>query len=76
MREAIELHTLRCENQVTKLARALAPIKGLNEARVEFGNSVIVVDYDDEARERVETALTNAGFGIGERNELPAPTLA
>jgi copper chaperone CopZ len=67
MRERIVVDQIRCERCIEKLASALAPIKGLNEARVEMGTSSVIVDYDDFAGETVTGAIDDAGFTILER---------
>lgn len=72
MRETIRIEQIRCERCVSKLAGALAPLKGLNEARIEMGTSSVIVDYDDGLRESVDAALQGAGFKILERRELAA----
>lgn len=54
------------------MAQALAPLKGLNEARVEIGTSSVIVDYDDALRPEIDAALRGAGFDIVSREELPA----
>lgn len=72
MREAIQIDQIRCERCVSKLANALGPLKGINEARIEMGSSSVIVDYDDELRAKLDEALTGAGFRIVERRELAA----
>lgn len=75
MRETIRIEQIRCERCVSKLATALAPIKGLAEARIEIGTSSVIVDYADGLRDTVDRALRGAGFEIVERRELaPAHT--
>lgn len=70
MRESITVETIRCERCVSKIAGALAPIKGINEARVELGTSSVVVDYDDEQQGAITSALEAAGFDITARREI------
>lgn len=70
MRESIQVETIRCERCVSKIAGALAPIKGIHEARIELGTSSVIVDYDDAARQAVTSALEDAGFDIIARSEL------
>ena len=72
MRESIRIEQIRCERCVSKLATALAPLKGLNDARIEMGTSSVIVDYDEGQQESVDAALTGAGFRIVERTELTA----
>lgn len=72
MRERIQLDQIRCERCVSRLAEGLAPLKGINDARIEMGTSSIVVDYDDEQREALDTALVGANFRIVQREELAA----
>ncbi len=72
MRESIQVQQIRCERCVNRMAQALAPLKGLREARVEMGTSSVVVEYDDDMREQLDGALTGAGFTIVERTALPA----
>lgn len=72
MRESIHVQQIRCERCVTRMAQALAPLKGLNEARVEIGTSSVIVDYDEALRPELDAALTGAGFDIVSREELPA----
>jgi copper chaperone CopZ len=76
MRESIRVEQIRCERCVSKLATALGPIKGLNEARIEMGTSSVIVDYDDGMRATVDDALTGAGFDIVERHELAASAIS
>ncbi len=70
MRERITLEQIRCERCVSRLAEHLAPLKGLNDARIEMGTSSIVVDYDDELRDELDAALAKADFRITEREPL------
>lgn len=70
MRETIQVDQIRCERCITKLAAALAPLKGLTEARVEMGTSSVVVEYDPSMREALDSALTAAGFEIVQRRVL------
>jgi copper chaperone CopZ len=70
MRETIQLDQIRCERCVSRLASAIAPLKGLHDARVEMGTSSVVVDYDAELRPSLDEALVGAGFRIVERREL------
>lgn len=72
MRESIRIEQIRCERCVSKLATALGPLKGINEARIEMGTSSVIVDYDDGGQASVDAALIGAGFRIIERTELPA----
>jgi copper chaperone CopZ len=72
MRERITIEQIRCEKCVSRLAENLGPLKGLNEARIEMGTSSIVVDYDDELRESLDTAIMGANFKITAREELAA----
>ncbi|MCB0879948.1 MAG: heavy-metal-associated domain-containing protein [Thermoleophilia bacterium] len=74
MRERITLDQIRCERCVSRLAENLAPLKGINDARIEMGSSSIVVDYDDEQREALDEALGKANFRIVERE--PVETVA
>lgn len=70
MRERIQIEQIRCEKCVARLAENLGPLKGLNDARIEMGTSSIVVDYDDEQREALDTAIMTANFKIVQREEL------
>lgn len=72
MRERIQLDQIRCERCVSRLAEHLAPLKGINDARIEMGSSSVVIDYDDEQRDALENALSAANFRIVEREELTA----
>jgi len=72
MRERIQIEQIRCERCVARLAESLGPLKGLNDARIEMGTSSIVVDYDDEQRAALDTAITGANFKIVQREELAA----
>jgi cation transport ATPase len=72
MRERIQIEQIRCERCVSRLAEGLAPLKGLNDARIEMGTSSIVVDYDDEQREALDTAIMGANFKIVQREALTA----
>lgn len=72
MRERITLDQIRCERCVSRLADHLAPLRGINDARIEMGSSSIVVDYDDDQREALDAALIKADFRIVEREELTA----
>ena len=76
MRESIQLHEIRCERCVNRLAAELAPIKGLLDARVEMGTSSLIVEYADEVREHVDAAIKKAGFQVLDRFELPASSAA
>jgi len=76
MRESIQLHEIRCERCVNRLATALAPIKGLVEARVEMGTSSIIVEYDEGSQPEVDAAIKKAGFAVLDRFELPATDTA
>lgn len=68
MRENLLLETIHCESCVHRLAAALAPLQGLNEARIELASSSVVVDYDDDAmRATLDAAIEGAGFTIAER---------
>jgi len=75
MRERIQIEQIRCERCVSRLAEHLAPLKGINEARIEMGTSSIVVDYDDAQREALDGALHQANFRIVQREELAAETV-
>lgn len=70
MRESIQLDQIRCERCVSRLATAIAPLKGLHDARVEMGTSSVVVEYDDQARTELDEALTGAGFRIVSRTPV------
>jgi copper chaperone CopZ len=70
MRESIRVEQIRCERCIAKLGQALAPIKGLNEARVEMGTSSVVVDYDDAMGPQIDEAIQSAGFKILDRQEI------
>ena len=72
MRERIQIEQIRCERCVSRLAEHLGPLKGLNDARIEMGTSSIVVDYDDEQREALDTAILGANFKIVQREQLAA----
>ena len=72
MRESIQLHEIRCERCVNRLATALAPIKGLTEARVEMGTSSIIVDYAEGSQPEVNEAIKKAGFAVLDRFEVPS----
>jgi cation transport ATPase len=72
MRERITLEQIRCERCVSRLAEHLGPLKGLNDARIEMGTSSIVVDYDDEQREALDSAIYKANFKVTAREELAA----
>lgn len=72
MRERIRLDQIRCERCVSRLAEGLAPLKGLNDARIEMGSSSIVVDYDEEQREALDRAIEGASFRIVEREVVAA----
>jgi copper chaperone CopZ len=72
MRESIQVQQIRCERCVNRMAQALAPLKGLHEARVEMGTSSVIVAYEDALREQLDAAITGAGFTIVERTELAA----
>jgi copper chaperone CopZ len=74
MREALTVEQIRCEKCVAKLAAALAPIKGLHDARIEIGRSVVVVEHDDDEalRTRIATVIEDAGYVIVEREARPA----
>ena len=72
MRETIRIEQIKCERCVARLADALAPLKGINEARIEYGNSALVVDYDDEQQAALDAAITGASFRIVERTPEPA----
>lgn len=76
MRERITIEQIRCERCVSRLAEHLAPLKGLNDARIEMGSSSIVVDYDDELREALDAALAKADFRIVEREQLESAASA
>lgn len=70
MRERITIDQIRCERCVSRLAEHLAPLKGINDARIEMGSSSILVDYDDDQREALEAALAKAAFRIVDREPL------
>lgn len=70
MYESIQLQQIRCERCVSRLAEHLAPLKGIDEARVEMGTSSVIVRYDDAAREPLDAALVAAGFTIVGRHAL------
>jgi cation transport ATPase len=70
MRERLDIDTIRCESQIHKLANALAPVKGLNEVRVEFGASALVVDYDETAKSAMESAINSAGLKVAAREPV------
>lgn len=72
MRERIQIEQIRCERCVARLAEGLAPLKGINDARIEMGTSSVVVDYDDEQREALDAALIAANFRIVQREQLAA----
>jgi copper chaperone CopZ len=72
MRERIQIEQIRCERCVARLSEGLAPLKGLNDARIEMGTSSIVVDYDDEQRDALDTAIMGANFKIVQREQLAA----
>lgn len=72
MRESLQIEMIRCERCVSKIAGALAPIKGINEARIEIGTSSLIVDYDAAALEPMEQALDDAGFEIVARRDVAA----
>ncbi|MEO6866614.1 MAG: heavy-metal-associated domain-containing protein [Gaiellales bacterium] len=74
MREQIVLDQIRCERCVSRLAEGLAPLKGINDARIEMGTSSLIIDYDDEQREMIDAAIKGANFKIVERVELAAET--
>ena len=76
MRERITLDQIRCERCVSRLAEHLAPLKGLNDARIEMGSSSIVVDYDDELRDDLDAALAKADFRVVEREPLEPEAVA
>ena len=67
MQETLQLDRLKCAGSALKLTRTLAPVKGLNAARVKIGFRSVVVDYDDDARETLEAALAAGGFGVVQR---------
>ncbi len=75
MRERITIDQIRCERCVSRLAEHLAPLKGINDARIEMGSSSIVVDYDDEQRDALDAALAKANFKIVEREALDAASV-
>ncbi len=70
MRESLELDQLRCTSSTARLAQALAPVKGIHDARVQIGHSSLLVEYDDDARGRLDAALDAAGFTIVSRREV------
>jgi copper chaperone CopZ len=72
MRERISIEQIRCERCVSRLAEHLAPLKGINDARIEMGTSAVVVDYDDEQRDALDSALVKAGFTITGREPVTA----
>jgi copper chaperone CopZ len=72
MRERINIEQIRCERCVSRLAEHLAPLKGINDARIEMGTSSIVVDYDDAQRDALDAALVAASFKITGREQLTA----
>jgi cation transport ATPase len=72
MRERITIDQIRCERCVSRLAEHLAPLKGLNDARIEMGTSSIVVDYDDDRRDALDAALAAASFKVVSREPLAA----
>lgn len=75
MRARITIESIRCETSVLKVADALGPMKGINEARIEMGHSAVVIDFEDGMREKIEGALRGAGFDILSYEEL-APLTA
>jgi copper chaperone CopZ len=70
MRERIQIEQIRCERCVSRLAGALAPLKGINDARIEMGTSSVVIDYDDAQRGTLDAAIEGANFRIVERETL------
>lgn len=72
MRARIQIETIRCEKCVAKIAGALAPMKGIHEARVELGTSSLVVDYDEAIRAELDRALESAGFAVLSHEPLAA----
>ena len=72
MRESIQLDQIRCERCGSRLAEAIAPRKGLQDARVEMGTSSVVVEYADDTRDELDAALVKAGFRIVERTPVTA----
>lgn len=57
---------------MSRLAEGLAPLKGINDARIEMGTSSVVVDYDDEQRDALDAALVGANFRIVQREPVAA----
>jgi copper chaperone CopZ len=72
MRESITLEKIRCERCVSRLAEALAPLSGINDARVELGTSSVIVDYDEAQAAELDAALGKAGFTIMSRRPAEA----
>jgi copper chaperone CopZ len=72
MRERIQLHEIRCERCVNRLAEHLGPLKGIHDARIEMGTCSVIVDYDDDQAEALEAALRAAGFRVMDRETLAA----
>jgi copper chaperone CopZ len=70
MREKIQLDQIRCERCVARLTGELSPIEGLTEARVEMGTSSVIVEYDDDSADAVNTAFRKGGFGVVMRQPL------
>lgn len=64
MRESITLERIKCERCVSRLAEALAPLRGINEARVEIGTSSVIVDYEDATTDELNQAIKKAGFTV------------
>jgi hypothetical protein len=67
MQETLQLDRLKCAGRALKLTRTLAPVKGLNAARVKIGFRSVVVDYDDAVRGDLDAALAAGGFGVVQR---------
>ncbi len=70
MQETIRLATIPCECKIGKLAAALAPIKGINDIRVQVGTQSLICDYDDAARDALYAAIAASGFVVD--TEAPA----
>ena len=59
-----EVGGMSCQGCVSNLTNALEQVEGIGKIEVEVGSAVI--EYEGVSTDAIETAITGAGFSIGE----------
>jgi len=64
-REIIKASGMSCQHCVMRVTKSLKEIDGVGEVSVDLQSGSITVDCDDGvARDRLETAVTQAGYQV------------